>query len=92
MKCIRCPEGRRFAEGCTYCRWYGMILPDEHECRQERGKFHERSNNYRHEKYNGPKIRDNGGWFAGGVPEVLPGPREREGIPGMEKKPEEGDE
>lgn len=84
MKCKRCPEGRRFAAGCTFCRWYGMILPDEHECRQERGKYHERNNHYRHEKYKGPRLRENGGYFAGGVPDVLPEPGEREGISEME--------
>lgn len=71
MKCKRCPEGRRFTAGCTFCRWYGMILPDEHECRQERGRVHERNNNYRHEGYDGPSVRENGGWFAGGMPEGL---------------------
>ncbi len=88
MKCKRCPEGRRFAEGCTFCRWYGMILPDEHECRQERGKYHERNNHYRHEGYDGPRLRENGGYFAGSVPDVLPEPGEREGLPGMEEEPE----
>ena len=88
MKCKRCPEGRRFAAGCTFCRWYGMILPDEHECRQERGRIHERNNNYRHEGYDGPKVRENGGWFAGGLPEVLPGSEERGGLSGMEEDAE----
>ena len=69
-----------------------MILPDEHECRQERGKQHERNYNFRHENYDGPAIRENGGWFAGGVPDVLPGDGERGGLPGMEKEPEGGDE
>ena len=84
MTCKRCPEGRRFAKGCTYCRWYGMILPDEHECRQERGKTHERNDHYRLEGYDGPEIQHNGGWFAGGGENVLPGPGEREGIQEME--------
>lgn len=66
-----------------------MILPDEHECRQERGRFHERNNNYRHEGYDGPAVRENGGWFAGGVPEVLGEPGERNGISVMEGGKEE---
>ena len=89
MKCKRCPEGRRFAAGCTFCRWYGMILPDEHECRQERGRVHERNNNYRHEGYDGPAVRENGGWFAGSGEGVLPGAGEREDVPGGEEGREE---
>ncbi len=89
MKCKRCPEGRRFAAGCTFCRWYGMILPDEHECRQERGRFHERNNNYRHEGYDGPTVRENGGWFAGGLPDVLPDAGERGSLSEMEGREEE---
>ncbi len=84
MKCKRCPEGRRFAAGCTFCRWYGMILPDEHECRQERGRFHERNNHYRHEGYDGPRLRENGGYFAGGVPEGLDA-GDGGGVPEMEE-------
>lgn len=90
MKCKRCPEGRRFAAGCTFCRWYGMILPDEHECRQERGKQHERNYNYRHEGYNGPTVRENGGYFAGGVQEGMDA-GDRSGISEGEE-PEGGDE
>ena len=84
MICGRCPDGRRFARGCTYCRFYGMILPDSHECRQERGKYHERNNHYRLEGYDGPEVQHNGGWFAGGGEEILPGSEEREGFYGME--------
>ena len=91
MICKRCPEGKTYATGCTFCRFYGMILPDEHECRQERGKEHERNGNYRLAGYDGPKLRDNGGWFAGGGEEVLPEYGEREGLPGMEED-EEGRE
>ena len=84
MKCKRCPEGRRFAQGCTFCRFYGMILPDSHECRQERGKYHERNNHYRLEGYDGPEVQHNGGWFAGRGEEFLPGSGEREGLYGVE--------
>lgn len=71
MICKRCPEGRKYAEGSVICRFYGMIIRDSHECTLERGKKHERNNNYRHEGYNGPTVRENGGYFAGGVPEWL---------------------
>ena len=91
MICKRCPEGRRFATGCTFCRFYGMILPDEHECRQERGKIHERNNNYRHEGYDGPAVRDNGGWFAGSGEGVLPGAGERGSLPEMDEAEEGGE-
>lgn len=92
MICGRCPDGRRFAQGCTYCRFYGMILPDSHECRQERGKQHERNNSYRLEGYDGPEVQHNGGWFAGSGEEILPGSGERGGIPEMDQEPEGGAE
>lgn len=41
MKCRNCPEGRRFAEGSTYCVLYGMIIRDEHECKREGGRRHD---------------------------------------------------
>lgn len=92
MICGRCPEGRRFAQGCTYCRFYGMILPDSHECRQERGKHHERNNHYRLEGYDGPEVQHNGGWFAGSGEGVLSGHGERERIPEMEEDEERREE
>ena len=84
MKCRQCPEGRRFAPGSTFCRCYGMIIRDDHECTLERGRKHERNQNYRLAGYDGPELRENGGWFAGTLPEILPGPGEREGLSGME--------
>ena len=41
MKCGRCPEARRFAEGSMFCMPYGMIIREEHICRFERGKRHD---------------------------------------------------
>ena len=89
MICKRCPEGRKYAEGSVICRFYGMIIRDSHECTLERGKKHERDNNYRHEGYDGPTVRENGSWFAGGVPEVLGESGERNGISEMEGGKEE---
>lgn len=84
MICKRCPEGRRYANGSTICRFYGMIIRDDHECTLQRGQEHERNNNYRLEGYAGPAVRENGGWFAGSGEEILPRSGEREGLYGVE--------
>ena len=34
MKCRNCPEGRRFTAESVYCIRYGMIIREDHECRQ----------------------------------------------------------
>ena len=88
MICKRCPEGRTYATGSTFCRFYGMIIRNDHQCTLERGKTHEQNGNYRLAGYEGPRIRENGGWFAGGGEDVLSGPGEREGLPGMEEDAE----
>ena len=31
MKCGKCPSGKQYAKGSTYCRLYGMIIRDDHE-------------------------------------------------------------
>ena len=36
MICKRCPEGRTYATGSTFCRFYGMIIRNDHECKLER--------------------------------------------------------
>lgn len=89
MKCKRCPEGRRYAIGSTLCRFYGIIVMDEHECNLERGKMHERNGNYRHEGYNGAEIHDDGGFFIDSLPGVLQEPGERGGISEMEERRKE---
>ena len=43
MICGRCPEGRKFARGSTFCVLYGIIISDKHECTLERGKRHDRA-------------------------------------------------
>ena len=43
MICGRCPEGRRFAQGSTFCVLYGIIISDKHECTLEGGKRHDRT-------------------------------------------------
>ena len=35
MKCKRCPQGRRFAEGSILCILYGMIIRADHEGTRE---------------------------------------------------------
>ena len=88
MICKRCPEGRTYATGSTFCRFYGMIIRNDNECTLNRGKTHEQNGNYRLAGYDGPKVRENGGWFAGGGEDVLSGPGERESLPGMEEDAE----
>ena len=68
----------------TYCRFYGIIIRDDHDCRLQKGLEHERNGYFRHEGYNGPSVRENGGWFAGGMPEGLDA-GDGSGIPGMEE-------
>lgn len=46
MICKNCPEGRRFAEGSVYCILYGMIIREEHECKLEGGKRHDRADDH----------------------------------------------
>ena len=91
MICKRCPEGRTYATGSTFCRFYGMIIRNDHECSLERGKTHEQNGCYRLAGYDGPKLRDNGGYFAGGVQDVLSEPEEREGLPGMDETEDGGE-
>ena len=43
MTCGRCPEGRRFAQGSTFCVLYGIIISDKHKCTLEGGKRHDRA-------------------------------------------------
>lgn len=42
MRCRGCAEARRFSAGSIYCIQYGMILPEEHECRLKGGRPRER--------------------------------------------------
>ena len=30
MKCGKCPEGRRYAEGSIFCTLYGIIIREDH--------------------------------------------------------------
>lgn len=46
MKCKDCPEGRRMTERKVMCIPYGMIISREHECRQEGGRRHDRSEDH----------------------------------------------
>ena len=82
-------EGRKYAEGSVICRFYGMIIRDSHECTLERGRKHERDNNYRLDGYEGPAVRENGGWFAGSGEGVLPDAGERGSLSEMEGREEE---
>ena len=43
MICKECPEGRKFARGSVNCIKYGMIIREEHECKLEGGKRHDRT-------------------------------------------------
>lgn len=41
MKCMDCHQGRKFAEGSVYCRIYGMIIREDHECTRDGWKIHD---------------------------------------------------
>ena len=47
MKCRECHQGRKFAEGSVYCRIYGMIIREDHECGQKGGRPRERDEDQR---------------------------------------------
>ena len=49
MKCKDCHQGRRFAEGSVYCRIYGMIIRESHECKREGWKIHDDDDDQRGE-------------------------------------------
>ena len=84
MKCRECARGKRFAEGSVYCILYGMIIREGHEC--ERAGFLQRGRDEDHGPEDGDEtgIRQDGGGDPGGVPGILPGSGEREGVPGVE--------
>lgn len=83
MKCRNCPEGRRFAAGSIYCRLYGMIIRDDHECGRKGGKRHERFAGDPGEERQETGPQENGTAAAGGMPGVLPGAGERSSVYGM---------
>lgn len=64
MTCGRCPEGRRFAEGSTYCVLYGMIIRDGHECKLEGGRRNDAAGHYREESGAEAEIPDDSGGAA----------------------------
>ena len=42
MKCKDCAEGKRYAAGSVFCKQYGMIIREEHECIREGARIRER--------------------------------------------------
>ena len=85
MKCRRCPEGRRFAEGSIYCTLYGMVIREEHEGTREGCLAHEGDPDLLRDSEDGTEIQDKRGGAADGLPGVLPGQQERGSLPGMEE-------
>ena len=85
MKCVKCPEGRRFAEGSIYCTLYGMVIREEHEGKREGCLAHEGDPDQLRDSEDGTEIQNQRGGAADGLPGVLPGQQERGSLPGMEE-------
>ena len=70
MICGRCPEGRRFATGSTYCVLYGIIISDTHKCTLEGGKRHDSDGAADHGEVVGEEaeLQKDGSGIAGTVP------------------------
>ena len=88
MKCKRCPEGRRFAEGSIYCTLYGIIIREDHEGTREGCIAHEGDQDLLRDGEDGTEIQSQRGRTADRLPGVLSEYGERESIPGMEEEPE----
>lgn len=87
MICRFCPAGRRVNRNghrCVFCRLYGIVVLEGHECTREGWKDYER--NYGHAADIGEEteLPEDGGRIVEIVPGILSGPGEREGFPGMD--------
>ena len=58
MKCRECVQGRRFGDDGVYCVLYGMIIRENHECRQKGGRRRERDEGDREEVRGGTEIHE----------------------------------
>ena len=72
MKCRECHQGRRFAEGSIWCRIYGMIIREDHECTREGWKIHD-DDDQRGEGDDETAIPSDGGGAAGAGEGILSG-------------------
>lgn len=82
MRCGRCPEGRRFAKGSTFCLMYGMIISDEHEGKLK-GCEGDEDNSRDSQGRTG--LQQDGGNAAGSLQGVLQQTGERASIFGLEE-------
>ena len=74
MKCRECPIGRRFAVGSVYCRTYGMIIREDHECTLKGGLRREDGDaDHRDNREEGTELQEDGERAAGFVPRILRG-------------------
>ncbi len=57
MTCGKCPAGRRYGAGGIWCRQYGMIIREEHECTREGWKEYEGFDDQRGESGDQAEVR-----------------------------------
>lgn len=88
MTCGKCPEGRRIAEGSTFCVLYGIYIRNEHICTRDGGNRHESDGDHSTDGEGKAELQEDSCGAAGGVPVVLSESGERAGISGVETKEE----
>ena len=85
MKCGKCPEGRRYAEGSIFCTLYGIIIREDHEGTREGCLTHDGDPDLLRDSEDGTEIQGQRGGTADSLPGVLPGTGKRESVPGLEE-------
>ena len=71
MRCAECRRGRRFAVGSVYCRLYGMIIREDHECGMKGGLRREGNESDRHQGEDETELQEDGAGAAGRLQIVL---------------------
>lgn len=72
MRCRDCTAGKRISRNgrrCVFCRMYGMILREDHECTREGWKTYEYIGGEDGEETG---LLEDGGGAAGEVPGIFP--------------------
>lgn len=64
MKCRDCAEGKPIGGSGILCILYGIIIGENHECRQKGAKRRERDEDHSQEQRTGAEIRSGGGGAA----------------------------
>ena len=73
MRCsvTECESGRRFAAGSVYCRVYGMIIREGHECRLKGARQRDRAESDRDGGEEGAGLQEDSAGAAGRLQIVL---------------------